>query len=245
MKNLFFVLLACLLTACFRTPDLSTLSTHSPILPAVEAAATLPPDPDEYVSAGRVAAAGSAFSQERESCQAAVGTNGETSAPAVTIAGPTTHLAISGSKTAVGDPQSALPHLPARREVRKAVRKILAGGSLAARTQDDPVVPRRSGLALAALIAGIGGLALFVLGIAASASATGIGSALFLFSFIGGILAVVFGAVAKGKVRDGLAPRTDRGRATAGFILGLVNLSLFLLLTLLFIAIIIAWGGGI
>jgi hypothetical protein len=129
--------------------------------------------------------------------------------------------------------------------VRKAIRKILAGGSLPARTQDDPVVPRRSGLALAALIAGIGGLALFVLGIAASASATGITSAFLLLSLIAGILAVVFGAVAKGKVRDGLAPRTDRGRATAGFILGLVNLSIFVLLTLAFVALIVAWSGGI
>ena len=227
MKYFFLALLACLLTACFRAPHLSTFPQSAPAPPHQKATGPFSPDREAYAWSGTVAAAGSA--------------QRETGMPPGTATATTTHPVISVATTVDGNSQS-ISQPPTRRVIRKAVRKIFAEGHLAARTQDDPVVPRRSGLALVSLIAGIGGLLLFILGIAASASATGITSLLFLLSFLAGILAVVFGAVAKGQIRKGLAPAADRGRATTGLILGIVNLSIFVLIILLFVAIIVAWG---
>ncbi len=231
MKNLYFALLACLLTACFRAPQLSTSPQSAPAHPNEKTAGPFSPDREGYAWSGAVAAAGSAHGVTGMPPEAA----------AATATPPTTRI----STGADGNPQSIARPLSTRRVVRKAVRKVLAEGRLAARAQqDDPVAPRRSGLALASLLAGIGGLLLFVLGVAASGSVSGISVLFFLLSFLTGILAVVFGAVARGKIRDGLAPKTDRGRATAGFILGIVNMSIFVLLTLLFVAIIVAWSGS-
>lgn len=140
---------------------------------------------------------------------------------------------------------------PARREIRKAVRKVLLSGRLTATTQDDPVVPKRNGMALASLIAGSSGMGLLLLAlfttIAGAASAIGaqITGLIFLLAFIAGVLAVVFGAVAKGQIRNGKGTLIDRGRATAGLILGLVNLGVFVLFFFLVIFLLIAWGWSL
>jgi hypothetical protein len=228
MKILFFVLLAGLLTACFRAPHLSTFPLSAPAPSPEKAAGPLAPDREAYAWSGTVAAAGSAHDQ--------------TGVPPETAAATTTQPAIRASATAAANPPSVSHRPPPRRLVRQAVRKILAGGRLVSRTQDDPVVPRRSGLALAALLAGIGGLLLFVLGVIVSAGPSGIASPIFLFSFLAGIAAIVAGAVARGQVGRGQAPAADRGRATAGLILGILNVTIFALLILLIIILLLAWG---
>jgi hypothetical protein len=122
---------------------------------------------------------------------------------------------------------------------------VLAEGRPASRTPDDPVVPRRSSSALVALLAGLGGVLFFVLGVVASGGSSGIASSLFLLSILAGIMAIVFGAAAKGQIRRGRAPAADRGRATAGLILGIVNVSLYVLFILLVIVLVLASGWSL
>jgi hypothetical protein len=130
-----------------------------------------------------------------------------------------------------------------RRELRKAVRAALLH-KLPAGTQQDPVL-RESGLPTVALIAGILGIIGLVGSFAGGVIGLGAGAGvLFLLGFLGGLTALIAGGIAKGRIRRGLDAKSGRGKATAGLILGIVNLAVMLLLVALFIVLIIAWGGG-
>jgi hypothetical protein len=224
MKNLCFVLLAFLFTACLRAPHRTTLPNHLAVPRAVEPTEQ-PHAAEAYASFDEVAAAaGSASAQ-----------TGAPSGSAVSTPYPAT----------VGSAKGTGQGTPTRREIRKAVQKVLLSGRLPAKAQDDPVVPKQNGLARASLIAGVGGIVLFVLAVGATAAAMQISGVLFLLSLIAGILAVVFGAVAKGQIRDGKGSPSDRGMATTGLIMGLVTLGIFVLLLLLAILFILAWSGSI
>lgn len=224
MRNLFYLLLTVLLTACFRGPTLTCLPmASSPDAPGVALHGHTPSGPatELYASAEGAAAAGT------------VAVVPETSPETNSGFLPLAQVAPAGARPAI-QPQQQLKNL--RREIKETLRDVRVRKP-AAGTEDDPVVPKRSGLALASLVLGIAGLAALVIG--AAASAGGIG----LFALIAGILALVFGAVAKGQIRNGQGNKADRGRATAGFILGLVNLGIFVLIFLLVIALVAAWRG--
>jgi|GEM_PF-4378647 len=227
MKHLFFALVACLLTACFRPPQPIPLPGGTPAHPAAVTATTPSPAPEAYASSDTVAAAaGSVPRGERVDVPQ--------SPPARVAAHQAAHA------PAPSPPQRTF----GRREVKKMLRNALSGGYPETGKQDTPPAKRNS-MALASLITGIGGLAAFVLGIVASAGTSGgVAGILFLLALIGGILATVFGGVAKGQIRNGQGTADDRGRATAGLILGIVNMSVFALLILLAIAFILAWGRG-
>jgi hypothetical protein len=229
MKNLFFVLLGCLLTACFRAPHLSIQPTHSPVRPAAEAAVPLPPDPDGYASADRVAAAGTATPEVMEPYRA----------PAARPA----YAPQAGDAPAVKAKPATRP-VQLRRALRKAVRTALLHKRPAAATQDNPA-PEESGLPTVALIAGIIGIVGLVGSFAGSVISLGAGAGvLFLLGFLGGLTATIAGGIAKGRIRRGQDAESGREKATAGLILGIVSLGIILLLLALLIVLIIAWGGG-
>ncbi len=52
MKNVFFALLACLLTACFRVPQPSAFSIPTPATPASATAEPFSPDREAYSQGG-------------------------------------------------------------------------------------------------------------------------------------------------------------------------------------------------
>lgn len=232
MKNLFFALLACLLTACFRAPHLSTLPIHSPIVPGSEVAAPLPPDPEVYASASQVAAAGT-FTPEA----------GEVDAiPAATPV----HAPAPADAGRVATTEARLARRPAnlRRELRKAMWAVLLHKRPAAGAQDNPA-PREGDLPAISLIAGIVGVVSPVVGFAGAVIGLGPGVAvLFPLGFLGGLTAVITGGIAKGRIRRGEDAESGRGKATAGLILGIVNLSVLFLLIILILLIAIAFPGG-
>jgi hypothetical protein len=227
MKNLYFALLACLLTACFRTPHLSSLPPHSP---AAEAAVSLPPVPDGYASSDQVAAAGTAAPQAGEAYAQS------SDRPA--------YLPADGEPSPAAKARPATRLAPLRRELRKAVRTALLHKRPAAGNQDDPV-PAQSALPTVALVAGVLGLIALIGSFAGGAIGAGAGTAvLFLFAFLAGLTAVIAGGIAKGRIRRGLDAASGRRNATAGLVMGIVNLSLILLLLAAFIILIVAWSGG-
>ncbi len=227
MKTLFFALLACLLTACFRAPHLATLTTHMPVTPASTA---LSQAPDGYASAAEAAAAGTAPPEAGE-------VYGQP------VARPVYAPARGVPRAPVKARQATRP-VPPGRELRKAIRAALLHKRPAAGKQQDPV-PGESGLPTVALIAGIVGIIGLVVSFAGGVIGLGAGAgALFLLGFLGGLTALITGGIAKGRIRRGLDAESGRGKATAGLILGIVNLAIILLLVALFIVLIIAWGGG-
>jgi hypothetical protein len=124
------------------------------------------------------------------------------------------------------------------------VRTALRHKRPAAGTPEDPVA-RESGLPTLALVAGIVGIIGLVGGFAGGAIGLGAGAGvLFLLGFLGGLTALIAGGIAKGRIRRGQEAESGRGKATAGLILGIVNLSIILLLVALFIVLIVAWMGG-
>lgn len=227
MKNLFFALLACLLTACFRAPH---PSIHSPVVPGSEVAAPLPPDREVYASASEAAAAGTFVPDAGEA--------------AALVAEPA--YAPAGSEpTAPVKAKPAARPAPFRRELRKAMRAVLLHKQPVAGTQDNPA-PGKSALPAVALIAGIVGVIGLVGSFAGGAIGLGAGTAvLFLLGFLGGLTAVITGGIAKGRIRRGKDAEGGRGKATAGLILGIVNLSLIFLLFILALVIVIALSGRV
>jgi hypothetical protein len=219
MKNLFFALLACLLTACFRAPHLSTLPIHSPATPAPGAAAPLPPDREVYASAAQVAAAGTAPVEAGEPYRAP--------------ASPATYAPTGHESTPATAAKAVPATAPLRRELRKAVRAALLKRTPVAVTQDNPA-PGRSALPAIALASGLIGI-LSLLGsfVAGAASAGPLGGLLFLLAFVGGLLGIILGGIAKGRIRRGKDAERGRGMANAGFILGIVDLSIIVLLFVL------------
>lgn len=230
MKNLFFALLACLLTACFRAPHFSNLPSHRPVTSATGVAAPLPPDREMYASAAEAAAAGT-FTPE----------TGETAAaPAAKPA----YAPASGAPPASLKAKPAARPVHLRRELRKAVRAVMRHKQPVAGTQDNPA-PAESALPTVALIAGIVGIIGLVGTFAASLLGLGaIGGGLFLLGFLGGLLAIILGGIAKGRIRRGQDAESGRGKATAGLIMGIVNLSVVFLLVILALLIAIALSGG-
>lgn len=228
MKNVFFALLACLLTACFRAPHVSTLSVHHSATPA-QTAVLLPPDLDGYTSADPVAAAGTATPEVGESYRApaarpAYAPEGGEHAPAVKANPPTRPVQL-------------------RRALRKAVRAALLYKRPAAGMQEDPV-PRKSALPAIALAAGLIGVLSLLGSIMAAVTSLGlIGGVLFALAFVGGLLGVILGGIARGRIRRGKDVESGRGKATAGLVLGLVDLALIFLLFILVLLIAIAVSG--
>ena len=230
MKNVFFALVACLLTACFRMPHPSAFSISTPAAPASATAEPSSPDREAYASSDTVAAAGS-FTRETPVAEGPTPPATVTSQPA-------------GNPPAVGATHQSPKRALVRREVKGMLRTALAGKHPVAGRQDNPPAAR-NGMALASLILGVGGLVALILGVAASAGTSGaVAGVLTLLALISGILAAVFGGVAKAQIRDGKGTSADRSRATAGMILGIVNMSIFALVILLALALILAWGGG-
>jgi hypothetical protein len=229
MKNVFFALLACLLTACFRVPHPSTFSIHPPAVPAPVTTEPSSPDRQAYASSDTVAAAAGSFTREAPVA--------ELPTPPATVASrPASNPAAASGRS----PKRAL----VRREVNQMLRTVLSGKHPVAARQDDPP-PARNGMALASLILGVGGLVALLLSVVASAGTSGaLAGVLSLLALISGILAAVFGGVAKAQIREGKGTQADRSRATAGMILGIVNMSIFALVILLALALILAWGAG-
>jgi hypothetical protein len=226
MKNFFYLLLTLLFTACFRGPGL----THSPAATSPDVSVA-PPDQRSGNNENDQAAAGLYAASEGA---AAAGTGAPGASPVISLEALAPAGDLPGTLQQAGKPLSPGKNL--RRKIRETLRTVPAE-KLSVYTEDDPVVPKRSGMALASLVLGIIGLSALLIGAAASSGG------LTLLSLIAGILALVFGAVAKGQIRNGQGNKADRGRATAGFILGLVNVGIFALIFLLAIAVIAAWGG--
>ena len=232
MKNVFFALLACLLTACFRMPHPSAFSIPTPAAPATAGPSS--PDREAYASSDTVAAAAGSFTRETPVAE------GPTP-PATVASQPAGNPAQAAADPS---PQRTYGRRDAKREVKQMLRTVLAGKHPVAVRQDDPP-SGRNGMALASLILGVGGLVALILGVAASAGTSGVAAGvLTLLALISGILAAVFGGVAKAQIRDGKGTPADRGRATAGMILGIVNMSIFALVILLAVALVLAWGAG-
>ncbi len=226
MKNLFFALLACLLTACFRAPQLTPLPPHHSTPLPTQAAAPLPSGPEVYASASDAAAAGTAPS----------GAGEVVATPALT---PTYALA-NAERVDASKARNTPRPTNLRLELRKAVRATLLPKRPAAGTQDNPA-PRESALPTIALVAGIVGIVGLVGSFAAGVIGAGpIGAGLFVLGFLGGLLAVILGGIAKGRIRRGLEAGSGRGKATAGLILGIVDLSIIFLLFILGLLIVIA-----
>ncbi len=223
MKNLFFALLACLMMSCFRAPHLSTLPAHSPAVPGSEAAVRPAPAPDGYASSDAVAAAGTATPQA-----------GETYVP------PPVRPAYAPASGEPNGPVQAKPgtrpvHL--RRELRKAVRTALLHKRPPAATQDNPEAGKSS-LPTIALVAGLVGILSLLGSFVAGAAVSGaLGGLLFALAFISGLLGIILGGIAKGRIRRGKDAASGRGKANAGFILGIVNLSIIFLLFVLILLI--------
>ncbi|HEX8530690.1 MAG TPA: hypothetical protein VF646_11735 [Cytophagales bacterium] len=216
MKTLFFVLLTCLLAACFRAPH---LVPHSPAVPGSEAAVPQPPVPDGYASADAVAAAGTATPQAAEM-----------------HAPPAARPAYAPASDAPNGPVKAQPptrpvHL--RRELRKAVQAALLHKRPAAPTQDNPAAGKSSLPAIALAAGLIGILSLLGSFVAGAAVSGGLGGLLFALAFISGLLGIILGGIAKGRIRRGEDAASGRGKANAGFILGIVDLSIIFLLFVL------------
>ena len=226
MKNLFFALLACLLTACFRAPHLSTLPTHSPAVPAAEGVALLPPDREAYASAADVAAAGTAPAETGAADRPLI--DRAVSAP--------TREAFTQATAARATP--GIAHL--KRELRKAVRAVRTGHHPVESTQDNPAASRSSLPAIALGFGLIGILALLGTFAAAVTSAGPLGGLLFALAFVGGLLGVILGGIAKGRIRRGKDAASGRGKASAGLILGIVDLSIIFVLFVLALIIAIA-----
>ena len=228
MKNLFFALLACLLMACFRAPQLTTLPAHSPAVPGSEVTAPLPLDRNVFVSAG----------------EAAAGT-----APRLAGAVDPPPAGHPGYAPAGGEPTppvkaSASRPVPLRRELRKPLRTVLLHKRPVGGRQDNPP-PGESSLPTFSLVAGIIGMVGLIGSFVGSFLGLGVwAGVLFLLGVLGGLAAVITGGIAKGRIRRGLDAESGRGKATAGLILGIVNLGVLILLSALAIVLIIAWSGA-
>ncbi len=230
MKNLYFALLACLLTACFRAPQLSSFPTHSPVVPGSEAAVSKPPVPDGYASADAVAAAGTATPQAGETHAQPV------DRPAYAPASGEPNVPVKAKLT------TRSTHL--RRELRKAVGAVLLHKRPAAATQDNPAAGKSS-LPAIALAAGLVGILSLLGSFVASVAVSGpLGGLLFALAFISGLLGIILGGIAKGRIRRGKDAASGRGKANSGFILGIVDLSIIFLLLFLAIVIAIAWSNS-
>lgn len=223
MKNLFFALLACLLTACFRAPHFTSLSMHSPAAPGSEVAPPLPPDREVYAASDPVAGAGTAPRKAGEAFIA------PPARPAYVTEGNGPGTAANAGPT----PQS----VNRRRELRKAIRTALRARHPAAATLDNPA-PVESGLPTAAFIAGlVGAIALLLSPVAL---VNPIGLPLVLLAFLGGLLGIILGGIAKGRIRRGQDAESGRSKASAGLILGIVNLSVMFLVIALAVLLLVA-----
>lgn len=79
--------------------------------------------------------------------------------------------------------------------------------------QNEGLETKTHGLAIASLVLGILGLLTFFVGIG------------FLFA----LLAIIFGAISKGKIRNSGGFYTGKGMATAGLVLGIIPMALLLI----------------
>ncbi len=230
MKNLYFALLACLLTACFRAPHLTSLPPHTPAAAAIEVPAPLPPGREAYASASESAAAGTFTTEAGEAHTQ------PTTRPAYALA--------SSEPSPAAIARSATRPVHLRRELRKAVRAVLLHERPAASTQDNPA-SQQSSLPAVALITGLVGiLALLGSAVGAFAALGPVSGLLFALAFLSGLTAIILGGIAKGRIRRGKDAESGRGKATAGLILGIVDLSIILLLFALAIVIAIAWSNS-
>jgi hypothetical protein len=111
-------------------------------------------------------------------------------------------------------------------------------------TQDNPA-PGRSSLPAIALASGLIGI-LSLLGsfVAGAATAGPLGGILFALAFVGGLLGIILGSIAKGRIRRGKDAERGRGKANAGFILGIVDLSIIVLLFVLIALLVAAFSGN-
>ncbi len=120
-----------------------------------------------------------------------------------------------------------------RRELAKTVRAALLHKRPAAATQDNPAAGKSS-LPAIALAAGLIGVLSLVGSFVAGAATSGpLGGLLLALAFISGLLGIILGGIAKGRIRRGKDAASGRGKANAGFILGIVDLSIFFLLFVL------------
>lgn len=87
----------------------------------------------------------------------------------------------------------------------------------------QPAIPQTSGFAIASLICGIAGW--------------------FLFFFIGGILAVVFGHMARREIRRSQGWKRGDGLALSGLIIGYLNIAASIALFLVFLLLAIAFAS--
>ena len=87
----------------------------------------------------------------------------------------------------------------------------------------QPAVPQTSGFAIASLICAIAGW--------------------FLFFFIGGILAVVFGHMARREIRQSQGWKRGDGLALSGLIIGYLNIAATIIVFLLFLLLAIAFAS--
>ncbi|MBD0256839.1 MAG: DUF4190 domain-containing protein [Cytophagales bacterium] len=229
MKYFFFAFLACLLTACFRAPHLSTLPIHSPAVSGSEVAAPLPPDREVYASASEVAAAGTFTPEAGETHVQPVGRS-------VTPANGEPDVPVKANATT--------RPMYVRRDLRKAVRAALLHKRPAAATQDNPTAGKSSLPAIALAAGLIGILALLGSFVAGAAFSGPLGGLLFALAFISGLLGVILGGIAKGRIRRGKDATSGRGKANAGFILGIVDLSIIVVLFALVLVIAIAWSNS-
>lgn len=91
-------------------------------------------------------------------------------------------------------------------------------------SQNENLETKTHGLAVASLILGIVSIpTLFIIGV----------------GFVLAILAIIFGAIAKGKIKRSGGFYTGKGMATAGLVLGIIPM----VFSLLLIAIILSFGG--
>jgi hypothetical protein len=110
-----------------------------------------------------------------------------------------------------------------KQEAKELLHNVLSGSNPRAGRQDTPPA-KRNGLALAALLMGIAGLISMVMGWVASAASRGrVASVLLLGGYLTSLVAAVAGRVARKRIRDSKGTAADRNMATAGMVLGLVN----------------------
>lgn len=228
MKNVFFALLACLLSACSRALQPSPFPGSIPADPVSITAGTRSLSREAYASSDAVAAAaGSVPHEERVEMQ-------QPHPAGIASHQPDGHA----SAGTLVSPQ----HLSTKQEAKELLRNALLGSNPRADRQDIPPA-KRNGLALAALLTGIVGLISLVLGWVASAASRGrLASVLILGGYLSGLVAAVAGRVARKRIRDGKGTAADRNIATAGMVLGLVNVIGFaLVLSVLFV--VLMFGG--